>query len=420
MREKIDFLSRVSLLKGVGSHLQCPGCNKLIQDPRMLACSHTYCKSCLDKATKKTVDVSSVPSIVPLPASAGVGPPSSLEPYMLNYDLRRILGSSLNKELETSLNKILDGGIGNTEPGIEKATAVKFPESKSHKKKSGQKGKGTAKAAATNGGTPTGPQTISPLDSSPGAKATSKSSGKNSTIEVLVCPNCGMHTEIPGGNISLIPYNFFMQHIMDLMTYYSSEDPVPLVYCSMCRKDGVLDLPAAVARCSTCASFLCKQCYQLHSIDDFTKLHSTLSITERGDSSIFSCLTPDDTKVRNCITHSGKPFVYFCIKCSKGICELCSWEEHKSHLFSEPENLHAPYVKYIHDLMSRTTQLQRRTESAVRTTQDLMSGIQLLAATQIEEVLRTRSVLSSALDTRLSVLLREADEISGKKLGNKR
>ncbi len=422
IREEVDLHSRRTLVKGVSSHLQCPGCNKLIQDPRILACSHTYCKACLDKAVRKTVSVGA-PNSASVPASG-----TNNTPLSLDYNLRRILGSSLNKELEESLSKILDPhyfdsiGLGpSTEPSAEKTSGGAKPSS-SKRKKSGKSKGGSSKMQET--AVPVGPQSsgatkdetsASKKESAATNKATKseKDQTKNSTMEVLVCPECGIHTEIPGGNISLIPYNFFMQHIMDLMTYYSSGEPVPLVYCSMCRKDGVVDLPPAVARCSTCASFLCKQCYELHSIDDFTKLHSTLSITERGDSSIFSCLTPDDTKVRNCKAHEFSPFMYYCITCSKGICETCSKQDHKSHLFSKPENLRPDYVTYIHDLMSRTTQLRRRTESSVRTTQDLMSGIQLLAATQIEEVLRTQGILSSALDTRLSVLMREVDALSG-------
>jgi hypothetical protein len=335
-------------------------------------------------------------------------------------DLKIILESSLN------LSKILDPKlVARLEPSVEKTPATQPPVSKPVKKKAvSSKGKvGTAKlqgSSAQSNKASQAPATGGKEDGQSEASVkrkedlrVSKSDSKHSTMEVLVCPECGMHTEIPSGNISLIPYNFYVQHIMDLMTYYSSSEPVPLVYCSVCRKDGVLDLPAAVARCTTCTSFLCKQCYKLHSIDDMTKLHSTLSITERGDSSIFSCLTPDDTKVRNCRAHSGKPFAYYCIKCSKGICGVCSEQDHKSHLYSEPENIREHFVKYIHDLMSRTAQLRRRTESSVRTSQELMSGIQLLAATQIEEVLRTQGVLSSALDTRLSVLLREVDAISG-------
>lgn len=439
--DEIDFCSRLSLVRDVSSHLQCPGCNKLIQDPRMLACSHTYCKTCLDKAVKKTVSIGSPNATLTSATGGGSSNSSSSsaiggDSYLLDYNLRRILGSSLNKELEASLSKILGpqfNNIGSSESTTAQKSSAAKSNSKSHKKKTGSKSKGGSKSQET---VPTGAQGSSTSTKTSvsgthkgiepelgkGAKSNSdanKTEGKDSMMEVLVCPECGVHTEIPGGNVSLIPYNFFMQHIMDLMTYYSSSEPVPLVHCSMCRKDGLTVLPAAVARCSTCASFLCKQCYELHSIDDFTKLHSTLSITERGDSSIFSCLTPDDTKLRNCREHNWSSFVYYCITCSKGICEACSKQEHKSHLFSKPEHLRPDYVTYIHDLMSRTTQLRRRTESSVRTTQDLMSGIQLLAATQIEEVLRTQGILSSALDTRLSVLLREADALSGSH-GNKR
>ena len=142
------------------------------------------------------------------------------------------------------------------------------------------------------------------------------------------------------------------------------------------------------------------------------KLHSTLSITERVDSGFFSCLIPDEMGVKNCKKHNWKPFTYFRITCSKAICDHCAKHEHKVHLYSKAEDLRPDYTTYIDDLMSRTTHLLRRTESAIRTTQDLMSGIQLLAATQIEEVLRTQDILTSALDGRQSMLLQEADKCS--------
>ena len=106
------------------SQLECPGCNVLYEDPRVLACSHTYCRRCLEREAKK---------------------------------------------------------VDNAEKGH------------------------------------------------------------------LKCAECGMQTEIPNGDVTQLPYNFFIQHIIDLMSYYSSPEPVPLVYCGMCRKDGVGNLPSAVA-----------------------------------------------------------------------------------------------------------------------------------------------------------------------------
>ena len=243
-------------------------------------------------------------------------------------------------------------------------------------------------------------------------KTTEESEGATAesteTVYVL-CPDCGMRTDVPGGDFSQLQYNFFIQHLMDLM-YYNSSEPIPLVYCGMCRKDGIKDLPPAVARCSTCAVFLCKQCFELHSIDDFMKLHTTHSITERRDSGVFNFILSDDATVRNCKKHNWKIFTYFCATCGRGICDTCAKQDHKMHQYSRAEEMRAEYSVYIRELMSRTARLQRRTESAIRSTQDLMSGIQLLAATQIEEVLRTQDVLTGALDGRLSMLLQEAEK----------
>lgn len=233
--------------------------------------------------------------------------------------------------------------------------------------------------------------------------------GKNSSS--ISCPECSMQTEIPDGDISQLPYNFSIQHVMDLMTYYSSPDPVPLIHCGNCRRYKMQDLAPAIARCSSCSSFLCKECYELHSMDDFTKLHTTLSLTERRSSDyFFSCLTPDDTGINNCKKHNWKPYTHFCITCSKGVCERCLRQDHKLHVYSKPEDLRPEYTAYAKQLMSRTTRLLRQTEAAIKTTQDLMSGIQLLAATQIEEVIRMQETLTSTLDARQSLFLQGVEK----------
>ena len=230
------------------------------------------------------------------------------------------------------------------------------------------------------------------------------------------CPECGMLTEVPDGDITQLAYNFSIQHVMDLMKYYSSPEPVPLIQCGNCRRYGGQELAPAIARCSSCSTFLCQHCFQLHSMDDFTKLHTTLSLTERRSSEyFFSCLTPDDTGIRNCQKHNWKPYTDFCITCSKGVCERCLKHEHKMHVYSKPENLRPDYAEYADQLRSRTMRLLRRTEGALRATQNLTSGIQLLAATQIEEVIRTQEALTSALEGRQSMLLQEVEKCQREK-----
>ena len=278
-----------SVMRNMQSQLECPGCRAHFEEPRVLACSHTYCKHCLEKAVKK---------------------------------------AKLGKK---------GGSIG--------------------------------------------------------------------------CPECGVPTEVPNGDITQLAYNFSIQHVMDLMKYYSSPEPVPVVPCGNCRRYGDKELAPAIARCSSCSTFLCQQCFHLHSMDDFAKLHTTLSLTERRSNDyFFSCLTPDDTGIRNCHAHNWKPYTHFCVTCSKGVCERCLRQDHKSHVYARPEHLRPDYGEYTEQLHSRTMRLLRQTERAIQTTQELTSGIQLLAATQIEEVVRTQEALSKALDERQAMLLQELEE----------
>ena len=234
--------------------------------------------------------------------------------------------------------------------------------------------------------------------------------GKKS--ETVYCPECGVPTEIPNGDITKLTYNFSIQHVTDLMKYYSSPEPVPVIQCGSCRRYGNKDASPAVARCSSCSMFLCKECFDVHSLDDFTKLHTTLTLTERRNTDyFFSCLTPDEKGIRNCQNHNWRPYTHFCITCSKGVCDRCIQQDHRSHVYSKPELIRPDYACYSDVLNLRTGKLLWQTEYAIDTVQDLMSGVQLLAATQIEEVVRTQEALSSALESRQSQLLQEIERL---------
>ena len=226
----------------------------------------------------------------------------------------------------------------------------------------------------------------------------------------LNCPECNYPTLIPGGDASRLQHNFFLQHMMDLMAFYSSHDLIPLVFCGMCRKNGVPSdkLPPAIARCSTCSHFLCKDCLTLHSYDDFLSLHTTLSIVNRGGSSYFSCLKPNDTDLRNCKRHNWRAFTNFCITCSRGICDHCAESEHANHTYATPSELRPLYTSYIGQLRLRMKALLTKVEGCAKHVRRLSTGIELMGATQVEEILRTNDMLVSTLDLRQSVVMAEA------------
>ena len=71
------------------------------------------------------------------------------------------------------------------------------------------------------------------------------------------CVRCSEMTEIPGDDVSMLPYNFFASNAMDYLLIQCTKDNV--LICNACQ-----DKNCAISRCVECSEFLCVTCVTAH------------------------------------------------------------------------------------------------------------------------------------------------------------
>ena len=229
--------------------------------------------------------------------------------------------------------------------------------------------------------------------------------------KIIKCPQCGVKTEIPSGNVQELQSNFFIQHIVDLMEYFSSRDAIPVVFCGHCRRtsnSGVLE--RALVRCPNCALFLCKACYELHSMDDLTRHHKTFSITHTDvDHDSLPQLSPASTSSDKCSLHGNRKNLLFCLNCNKGICSQCAKGTHGDHDVAFVDELVAIRQPKLERLSEEVKKLLPMLDSCLEQVQQLGVAVEKSGQNQLDEVERRHEVLQQVIEERKDSLCEYAD-----------
>lgn len=136
----------------------------------------------------------------------------------------------------------------------------------------------------------------------------------------IKCVRCSEVTEIPGDDVSMLPYNFFASNAMDYLLIQCTKDNV--LICNGCQDKNV-----AVSRCVECSEFLCVTCVTAHRRIKVTKEHKIIDL---------DILRYDKTSIHRpvyCPDHEPEMFTYFCEVCQELICKECTILEHRGHKY---------------------------------------------------------------------------------------
>ncbi|CAI8006999.1 hypothetical protein GBAR_LOCUS5004 [Geodia barretti] len=163
---------------------------------------------------------------------------------------------------------------------------------------------------------------------------------------------------------------------MDLMKYYSSPEPVPVVPCGNCRRYGDKELAPAIARCSSCSTFLWSAVLPppLHGRLCETAHHHSRSQSAAATTTSSVVSAPDDTGIRNCHAHNWKPYTHFCVTCSKG-CASVACDRTTSHTCTHDPSIYDQTMASTRSSCTRALCVSCvKLSEAIQTTQELTRG----------------------------------------------
>ena len=159
---------------------------------------------------------------------------------------------------------------------------------------------------------------------------------ESGTKLTICCPTCRTTASLPTNGVKDLTKNTHLSYESMLMLYASQikEDPLPV--CDECSRDPPQE---TVSFCSTCQSFLCKECHRQHILSRKTTLnHKVLKIEEARklnnlQNELQRHIIPPLTL--KCQEHKGSDLKFSCTTCNALVCMECTVIRHQGHKLEE-------------------------------------------------------------------------------------
>ncbi|XP_066267542.1 keratin, type I cytoskeletal 9-like [Branchiostoma lanceolatum] len=159
----------------------------------------------------------------------------------------------------------------------------------------------------------------------------------------LDCPTCRSKTLLPGGGVTELKDNFFVESLKDTVDVHKKlTNEGESLGCGSCEtKSG------AESFCTECGDFLCDECVAIHRRMKVTRGHQVIGVEQLKSESDTVKIKP--RPLPPCRIHALETLRLFCVDCSETICPLCIVISHKNHKY---EYLADTVVKVKEDILA--------------------------------------------------------------------
>ncbi|XP_072018008.1 E3 ubiquitin-protein ligase TRIM33-like [Amphiura filiformis] len=200
---------------------------------------------------------------------------------------------------------------------------------------------------------------------------------KDSPISKVKCVECGEEFDIPPGGLKewqplAIVHRLTEQKAMQMELM--SKETIHCTSCTWFGGEGERDKPVpptAVARCTECDDYLCKQCFAIHKSQRHSKDHPVITLQELREGKV-----PDASAAEQkmCVKHKGESLFFYCETCDVPICRQCVviTHSHPEHKYSEIEQA----------TKERNQKLQQLHESSGKNEEEVNKALQEIRRTR--------------------------------------
>ena len=139
----------------------------------------------------------------------------------------------------------------------------------------------------------------------------------------IECCVCGQRTKIPDSDMSSLPTNVIIKHLLDL-----NADLKKNLFCDICILHG--EERKSAGQCIDCNDMLCSECCEKHNYSRQTISHTVVSLDDITSNQ--QCVVRlRESTVLNCNEHEDEKLKFYCITCQIVVCRDCVLLSHSSH-----------------------------------------------------------------------------------------
>ena len=183
----------------------------------------------------------------------------------------------------------------------------------------------------------------------------------------MTCPICRKVTTLPGGDLTNLPPNFFVDNLKELITKETDGDEDEMTLTASAYKDvAICSLEdcqgGAVMYCTVCQEYLCQTCTDEHAGHRLTRKHQTIPAAEAKDR-----MTPSTQSHHPCGRHPNQMLDTYCKTCEEIICHECFNTEHNDHNFTTLRPFVKPCEERLNILLKRIDKLLKCVDLARQT-----------------------------------------------------
>uniref|UniRef100_A0A182Y0K9 Uncharacterized protein n=1 Tax=Anopheles stephensi TaxID=30069 RepID=A0A182Y0K9_ANOST len=323
---------------------RCGLCQKLMREPRVLDCLHTFCRPCLERAAAAAA------------ASVTHGQDSALfwqrvnESASFDWDPETSEKDVEDGKAENHSGPSLFGTVGESRFDQLRASFQSFREQNCLR---------------------------SPVKSDKGRDKVKAKVIYGDREKVLVCPTCNHPTELPAGpgGVGQLPQHFVLarkieniisQHVSSPVSSRagsptSCASSIALALCELCS-----DEVTATASCQTCALKLCNFCKEAHKRQRGTSSHGIVRLgvglnelmkVRPRWASVPGELESVPRSIK-CPMHPEHQLNLFCTSCHQVICGECSTLLHRDHRCTTVARAGKVYGRFVRGAIEQTRPLE--------------------------------------------------------------
>ena len=224
----------------------------------------------------------------------------------------------------------------------------------------------------------------------------------------LECPQCRSVVAVAGNDPSSLPTVFFINGLIEVCEVLKKAESSEIA-CQSCSE------AKATSYCHTCG-FVCTSCANAHKKLKIFEGHKTVLISEMREGTLIQ-LPTKKAPTSTCQKHEGKRCKLYCFQCEQLICKDCTLVDHAGHRFDFVRGVADAFREEVLSSLIPLQDAHASVTTAVARVEDSKTEIRKQGEDIATTITRSFKELRDILNNREQVLLQQAREVVGRKVG---